>query len=253
MYYNAPQALQNSGLELEFFHVPSATIATFKAFITDFSDNYTSNWNEENVYGRSDPIAIYQGTKRVISFSWDVVAASLGEALFNMKEIETLIKMTYPNYSAGAGGATSISSAPLIKVKFVNLITDVSKMSSNGAISTVATSGLVGKIDGVNYKPKLDDGVFQGSGNMIYPKVVSLSCAFTVFHVHPLGWSNYGFRTLGFPYGLHSADDIKAQDSKTAAATKNITTGLNNVHAKEAEASAQDITGTVNEVVGFSF
>lgn len=50
----------------------------FYAFLTDFSQNYTSNWQTEEVFGRTDPIATFQGTKRSVTLAWDIPAAELG-------------------------------------------------------------------------------------------------------------------------------------------------------------------------------
>ena len=41
--------------------------ALFGAFLTSFSDSMASNWNEEQVYGRQDPIGTFQSTTRKIS------------------------------------------------------------------------------------------------------------------------------------------------------------------------------------------
>ena len=46
----------------------------FPAFLTSYSEAFTSNWNTENVYGRQDPIGTFQGTTRVVSLGFDVVA-----------------------------------------------------------------------------------------------------------------------------------------------------------------------------------
>ena len=54
---------------------------SFFAFITSFSDNVTSNWNEEQVYGRQDPIGTFQSTTRKISLGFDLPAANLAEAM----------------------------------------------------------------------------------------------------------------------------------------------------------------------------
>lgn len=45
----------------------SGLSVSFYAFVTSFSDNMTSNWNEEQVYGRPDPIGTFQNTSRKIS------------------------------------------------------------------------------------------------------------------------------------------------------------------------------------------
>ena len=67
---------RGSAGELGFLHVPSGATTYFMAFVTDFSDQFTSEWNEENIYGRMDPIATFQRTGRKITVGWDVPADS---------------------------------------------------------------------------------------------------------------------------------------------------------------------------------
>jgi calcineurin-like phosphoesterase len=38
-------------------------IVEFKAFLTTLNQNFSSTWNSEDVYGRNDPIATFQGTQ----------------------------------------------------------------------------------------------------------------------------------------------------------------------------------------------
>ena len=39
---------------LKFYHLPTKRSISFPAFLTSFGDSYTSNWAQENVYGRMD-------------------------------------------------------------------------------------------------------------------------------------------------------------------------------------------------------
>ncbi len=88
----------NRGMVLDFFHVPSGISVAFKGMINNFSDQYTSEWNTETVYGRMDPIPAFQGTARTISIEWDVVAGSVEESKLNMAKCETLMAMLYPTH-----------------------------------------------------------------------------------------------------------------------------------------------------------
>ncbi len=55
--------------DIKFFNArTSEDPVVFKAFLTSFSDKYASNWNEQSVYARMDPIYTYQNTTRIISF-----------------------------------------------------------------------------------------------------------------------------------------------------------------------------------------
>lgn len=204
------------GQHIEIFHIPSGESIKFKAYIDDFQDKYDSDWQSTDVYGRMDPIHQYQGTKRVISLDWIVPSYSVAEAKHNHQKCSLLFSMMYPNYNVdgtGRSSATQISTAPLFKVKFGNLIQDPSA-GEGGA--DAESSGLVGAISGFTYAPNVDAGFIDnqsGAGSayaggfhgQLYPKEVKLSMEYTVFHTSPLGWKGANKRTEGFPYGGQGA------------------------------------------------
>jgi len=81
---------------VEFYHLPSEYYIFFKAFLTSFSDKYSSQWKKTSVYGRMDDIATFTKTSRIISFGLQTVAASVQEAEQNMIRISLLLQMLYP-------------------------------------------------------------------------------------------------------------------------------------------------------------
>ena len=191
-------AAENTGLKLSFLHIPTATVVEFKAYITDFSDNYDSNWNDENVYGRMDPIMTFQNTSRQVQVSWDVVAANRHEAKSNLRRCSLLIQMLYPVYHKEGFYSTMIA-PPLLKVKYGNFI-----QSAETPGGDVTMSGLVCTPNGLSYKPNFDAGlVGEGNGSRMYPKVVSLSCVLNILHDHRgPGWTVPGAGpAVDFPYG----------------------------------------------------
>lgn len=142
----------------------------FKAFLTNLNQNFNSTWKSEDVYGRNDPIATFQGTRRVISLALDVPAGSFDEAKDNLERTGLLSQMLYPAYKDDV-----IDRPPLVKVKFANLI----KNSSNN-------EGLLGWIDSLSINPVLDMGMFNAGGEF-FPKVINLSFNLNVLHQHDLG------------------------------------------------------------------
>ena len=198
-------------------------VVEFPAFLTDFSQTFDATWNTEDVFGRMDPIATYQGTKRTISLGFDVPAGSLDEAIDNLKRCSSLTTMVYPAYS----NKGILSKAPLVRVKFANLI--VGKVTTLNAGSTEVASvnlanvagaadalgtgqfdvtgdaatvdfeaaqvfgeavstkrgGLLGWIGGLSWKPNLEMGMFT-QGAEFFPKVVSISFQFNVLHEETL-------------------------------------------------------------------
>jgi hypothetical protein len=89
----------NLKYRIGFYHVPSGKMVYFKAFITNYKEDFISDWKEEPIFGRTDGIYTYGSTKRKISLSFDVPAASESEAYENMGRIQRLIQFQYPSYS----------------------------------------------------------------------------------------------------------------------------------------------------------
>ena len=122
---------------IEFFHLPSGTEVAFKGYITSYNETYNVNFEETDVYGRMDSIAIYKGTKRKISLGWTLVAETHEEAWENWRSVQTYIKMLYPSYNTFLHGqkqtsrfsATTLGSPPLLRVKFMNLIANARAIS----------------------------------------------------------------------------------------------------------------------------
>ncbi len=209
----------NNGYIINFLHIPTSNSVYFKAIITDFKDNYKSNWKSEDVYGRTDSIENYSNTRRTISLAWDIVAASQDEARDNLDKVSSLLSMLYPLYDGEV-----ISAAPLLKLSFSNLIQDVGdagRLSGDSSTDSEDSapsftnnvfSGLVGRVDGFSNSPVIEYGFFTPQNGILYPKVIRLSCEYTVLHTHKMGWEKDGNPRIGFekfPYGgkLPSSSD----------------------------------------------
>jgi hypothetical protein len=210
-------SLYNDGFRLEITHVPSDRTLWFSAFVEGFSDAYNSEWNAQQVYGRMDPISTFMNTRRAISVSWKIPAASVEEGVDNMNKVNELMAYLYPSYEGTSGGAATINMAPLWRVKFGNLIS-----SANGH-----PQGLLGYVNGLTMDPIIEDGMFMFSptpdlpgspgsgrgplrtqGTEYIPKTIRLNFEMTVLHEHPLGWTATskgaqvfrGGGRRGFPY-----------------------------------------------------
>jgi hypothetical protein len=194
----------NKDLYIDFFHIPTKKCVSFKGFVTAFDDQYMAGWNSQEVYGRMDPIMTYQGTRRVVSISWDIVAASLEESIANLHRIEHLISLLYPVYNEGE--IQTIQAAPLMKIKFANLIR---QPGAAGDQPHAGTGGLVSAVESFNYAPTFEPGFFLPGKGRLFPKSVSMQCQFTVLHTHELGWKPGGKSGIiwrsapndRFPYG----------------------------------------------------
>jgi hypothetical protein len=158
------------------------------AFLTSFSQTFTSNWNEEEVYGRMDPIATFQNTRRSVSLAFDLPAANLGVAQDNLKQCDRLAQFLYPGYvnqneinkdpqSQTKVLGRVIARPPLVSVKFANLIS-----SGKSDAASAENEGLLGYLSGLEWAPALDMGMFTDNTNNLFPKVISLSFTLNVLH-----------------------------------------------------------------------
>ena len=181
---------------LKIRHLTSAEELTFKAMITQFEDQYSSEWNTENVFGRMDPIRTFRGTQRIITLGWDVVAADLKEAKDNMDRCGKLMAMLYPSYEGPGKNASNIKTAPLFQIKFANLISN----AKTAAQTDSSSDGVVGTIDGFVYAPDIEQDFFSDGPGLLYPQTIRLSFALYVAHTHPLGWKGKNLRQPGYPY-----------------------------------------------------
>lgn len=148
-FYNGDEWLVTSDiLYIDITPLNVKNTVRFAAFLTAFQDNFKSNWQSQEVYGRMDPISTFKNTVRSISFSFDVPSYEPLEAAMNGAKIDAIIQGMYPTYKEGELDTSIIQTPPLFKVFLPNLIEDgVSKP-------------LIGFFDSFAFKPKVDSGFF---------------------------------------------------------------------------------------------
>jgi len=203
---------------VSFLHLPSQKSIFFKAFISQFTEQYNSDWASEHVYGRSDAIHIFKSTSRKISLGIKIPAATAGEAYENLGKVQGLTQFLYPTY-AKVDQAQTISQSPLVRLKIMNLIRqaptatgDIDSGNYNNYSSTSdPTRGLLGVIRNLNVDHHLadDTGVVEKQANTVLPKLITINISFDVIHEHPLGWDENNpssFSEKHFPYGVNLND-----------------------------------------------
>ncbi len=162
----------------------------FPAYITAFSDSYTPNWSQKQVFGRSDPIATYSHTTRQISFTVRIPCFDETDSNINLKKINRLIKNLYPTYKIEnekaffQKGAKIMNSPPIARIKFANLITS----------ATNPFSGLMGYITSCVPSLEIEKGVYlvgpdNNQQGLVLPRSFSLTISFTPLHEHTTGWN----------------------------------------------------------------
>jgi len=174
-------------------------------FLTSLSDNYNVTFNQSNAYGRTDPISIYDNTRRTMSFSLTLPSYDSSDANIKNKKINELIKNLYPTYEeVGQKNQVTgqknriLSKSPLLRIKFANIITNADGI------------GLLGYITSFNVAHDVNNGFFMESGIISQPnlftKTVTLSIGFQPLHEQPLGYTvknekeKWAGRSSKFPY-----------------------------------------------------
>jgi hypothetical protein len=143
----------------------------FPAFLTAFSDNYSSNWGTDSIFGRHDPIYAFSQTTREIVFTIDIPSASPEEGQKNFINVKNLAKFLYPSYN-NIEGSNIIKNTPLMRIKFSNLI---------GKGFDRKNGSILGRIRSVAISPNIESG-FYDMGKTLYPKLLSLSINIDVMH-----------------------------------------------------------------------
>jgi len=201
-----PALRNNDFFKIHVEHLPTKKKIAFEGWVTSFSDTYTSQWQEETVYGRMDPLATYQRTGRSIQLAFDIPNDDKQHAIDNMDKVRQLIKFMYPLYAAGAMvQQNTLQSGPLLGLKWTNLISSPNNSDEK----------LIGYINGgLAYSPEVTEGGFILKGlesatversrpipgqrvesqssiavKNYFPKKLSLSFTFTVLHTHLVGWA----------------------------------------------------------------
>lgn len=75
------------------------TYIHFRAFIDEFSDNYTAEWETINYMGRGENFYRYGGFDRSINIGWTVAAQSLPELIPMYQKLNFLASSLAPDYS----------------------------------------------------------------------------------------------------------------------------------------------------------
>jgi len=202
-------AKANSGFTVSFLHLPSGNSVFFKAFLLSFNETYSSDWNNESIYGRADPTGIFKGTQRKVSIGLMVPASTVMEGYTNLAKIQKLIQFLYPTYAAvGTPPARIITQSPLIRLKVMNLLTaNTAEIDIDGGGTNVATGkhsitslfntndathGLLGAMGGLTVNHNVanpDLGSFEVAAGTIVPKAIELQFDFSVIHEHHIGWT----------------------------------------------------------------
>jgi hypothetical protein len=81
----------------------NTTKVHFRAFLTNFSDNHSAEWNGQNYMGRGEKFYTYQGANRQVSFNFKVAAQSKQEMMPLYQKLNYIVSSLYSDYNIGDG------------------------------------------------------------------------------------------------------------------------------------------------------
>ena len=251
----------NLKYRIGFYHVPSGKMVYFKAFITNYKEDFISDWKEEPIFGRTDGIYTYSSTKRKISLSFDVPAASESEAYENMGRIQRLIQFQYPsydeinNYDDNLATQRVIGQSPLVRISIMNLLqrpppskktnaerTKIKKQSRRDLLSGYiredqsAAGGILTAINSLSLDTDVGKhAIFEKAPGTVLPQFFSVNMDFFVIHEDTLGFDQQGNSLLpNYPWDVWlkepSDAEVQATEQSTAARTEML---LNNQAAED--------------------
>jgi hypothetical protein len=217
-----------AAMVVSFFHEPSGQDVFFKAFITTLNESYNSDWTEEQVYGRTDPIQLFKQTTRRITLGLKVPAETAGEAFDNLARVGKLTQFLYPSYKSLNGQTNTLSQGPILRMKVMNLIR---KMGANWNMEDLArygsdsdsSRGLMGIITSLSVNHNLetsDIGLLHHGHNTILSTMMEINIDFTVIHEDVLGWDDDSFSVESFPYGAITKSNKQLMDAAAKEAAE---------------------------------
>ena len=191
---------------LSFEYVPTGKAVYFKAFITALNEAFNTSYSTESgLFGRIDPLHAFSNIQRNINFTFEIPAASGGEAFENLGNVQQLAQFMYPTYE-DPKRANTISESPLIRLKVMNIISSTpsepSEQSSSDTFSRyrsyAVALGLLGTLNNISIDHNLGgkEGVIEKGQNVVLPKLITVTCDFTATHEEDLGWHAGGSESL---------------------------------------------------------
>jgi len=172
------QLYNKKGWQLKFQHVATGGQVVFPAFITQFSEAYSPEYNEEMVFGRMDPIAIYKATKRTISLGWELPSYSFEGAKENLAKTDTLIRFLYPVYGSNPRASTEKVTAKDTKVKGKKKPNGVKRklIEANKKTTTKRTRVTPTAVGRLSQRKTIDYGAFERqSTNLIASPLMKIT------------------------------------------------------------------------------
>lgn len=214
-----PGLINNKQFRIFLEHIPTQEKISFDSWLTAFTDDFNSEWNNQPVYGRMDDLYTFNKTSRNITIAFDVVAADAQEAYNNQFRLNRLTQFLYPVYSESVAAYSSEAAAASYQNKRNSQVLQAApllKMKFNGLVqNSLDRTALVGFLRGFTYSPNIEQGQFFTADkelDMVY-QTHQVSLTFVVLHTHLTGWVRKSTTDASTLYSFGSAETAELDNN----------------------------------------
>jgi len=206
----------NEGMVITFVPIHVFGSVSFKAFITSYTETFSSDYTSEQVFGRIDPIHTFKQTTRNGTISFVIPSSTPSEAYESLHKVDKLRSMLYPSY-VDTPNALTINQNPLVRIGVMNLLSDGANTNNYSKlfgkeVPNFEMQGALTVIKSMNINFNLDNesGVFEAGGTNnsqkkgVLPKLIEVAIDFSVIHERNMGREN--LNTFETVYGISSRD-----------------------------------------------
>lgn len=165
----------------------------FPAIITNFKNSYDTKWQEEEVYGRMDPLGSFNSTSRKISLGFKIVSTTELEAQDNMMALSAFYTYLYPKYKGSVKDSSIIQKPPYFEIAFLNFLVD--------EVRGTGVKGYITNFQADTPFGSEDTSLYYDSNNWLFTDV-NVSIDMRVLHQFPIGWYDDQDIRETYPYGI---------------------------------------------------
>lgn len=145
----------------------------FRAFLTNFQDNYSANYQDYQYIGRGEKFYTYNSAERKVNFDLTIAAQSRAEMKPLYRKLNYLVSQTYPAYAGfGTGGGSGFMRAPLVQITIGDYIYEQPGFINNINLTIVENSPWEVALDPLG----IDKDIYQ------LPHAIKASMQFTPIH-----------------------------------------------------------------------
>lgn len=146
----------------------------FRAFLTNFSENFSPEWSSDKFYGRIDEVPVYKATSRTFSIGFVIAAFSPAGFSTMWKKVNNLAKLVYPTF----GSDRVLRASPMCRIRVGDVMADGAGLGLPGYIVSLDFDYSNGPWEVSEYN--VNTNAVHELGRA--PMIINVSISFRVIH-----------------------------------------------------------------------